>query len=386
MGGAVGEATSSLAAGGITEEKGEAAAPEEEADRTAGEEKQEMGTAVECSEKLLEKKMVELKDDGIASLFNNSVINQTTQNITDCRMVDTSANPIFISIHSLVFLVGFLLNGFIIKSYFSQAQQQLSNSLMIYLKNLTVADFMLCLSLPFRILTYATSSVTIHLLFCSFGLSAAFVNMYASIMFMGYIAANRYFKIVHPSRTHILQKVQSSHIISVGTWVLLLVVSITHTIILLATHKNMPSVTESCDSFFSASVTVWYFTLHIISTIIFLLVLIALLFFYCSISRRIQLAGQKQVSSSSSKKLVKSRKSILLLVCVFCICFVPFHIITLPYGSLVRSCYMKQFLYYVTEGTVILSVLNVCLDPLIYYIFCKSFRSQQTQDEKLDID
>lgn len=87
--------------------------------------------------------------------------------------------------------MGLLLNSFTVSFYFCRAQRRRPSSLGVYLKNLTAADFLLCLSLPVRIAHYASSSATIHLIYCSFGASALFLNMHASIVFMGYIAANR---------------------------------------------------------------------------------------------------------------------------------------------------------------------------------------------------
>ncbi|MEQ2163451.1 hypothetical protein GOODEAATRI_030292, partial [Goodea atripinnis] len=88
--------------------------------------------------------------------------------------------------------VGLTLNSFILWFHVCRSHKNASKSLMIYLKSLTAADFLLCLSLPFRIVHYATRSVTVHRLYCSFGVSMLFVSMYASILFMGYIALNRY--------------------------------------------------------------------------------------------------------------------------------------------------------------------------------------------------
>lgn len=87
--------------------------------------------------------------------------------------------------------VGLLLNSFTMKFYFCRAHHRVSSSLTVYLKNLTAADFLLCLSLPIRITNYASSSTTIHQLHCSIGIPVLYFNMYASILFMGYIAANR---------------------------------------------------------------------------------------------------------------------------------------------------------------------------------------------------
>ncbi|XP_039866446.1 platelet-activating factor receptor-like [Simochromis diagramma] len=114
-----------------------------------------------------------------------SSVNQT------CDLVVPSVNPFFMLVYSLLFLVGLLLNGFILKFYISQTQQQASSSLMVYLKNLTAADFLLCLCLPLRIIHYASNSAILHILHCSIGATSLYLNMYTSILFMGYIAVNR---------------------------------------------------------------------------------------------------------------------------------------------------------------------------------------------------
>ena len=87
--------------------------------------------------------------------------------------------------------MGLILNGFTLRVYFCRAQQQMSSSVTIYLKNLAAADFLISLCLPMRILNYSSNSVSIRRAYCNFGASAFYLNMYASILFMGYIAANR---------------------------------------------------------------------------------------------------------------------------------------------------------------------------------------------------
>uniref|UniRef100_A0AAX7UMI5 G-protein coupled receptors family 1 profile domain-containing protein n=1 Tax=Astatotilapia calliptera TaxID=8154 RepID=A0AAX7UMI5_ASTCA len=178
-------------------------------------------------------------------------INVTSSSNQTCDAVNTSAYPFFMLVYSLVFLVGLILNGFIMKFHFCGAQQRASSSLKIYLKNLTAADFLLCLFLPLRITHYASSSVIIRQLYCSFGACAIFINMYASIIFMGYIAANRYLKIIQPSGTHILRKAKTAHIISIITWVFLLVPTVTYTILFFITQTPVTSNPSCCDPFFT---------------------------------------------------------------------------------------------------------------------------------------
>ncbi|KAI3354444.1 hypothetical protein L3Q82_018510, partial [Scortum barcoo] len=300
-------------------------------------------------------------------------------NISDlapCDQADTLANIFFILVYSLVFLVGLLLNGFTLKFYFCQAQQKAS-SMTIYLKNLAAADFLISLCLLIRISNYSTS-VSAHLVFCNFGTSAFYLNMYASILFMGYIAANRYLKIVHPLGTHVLQTVRAAHIISMVTWVLLLAITTTYIILSILTQEPLQSVsyTMSCDALHSEQVSLFYKIIHSSSAAIFLLVLVSLVFFYYNTSRRLSVAQQRQPASSSSKKLAKSRRNMLVLVNIFCVCFVPYHLVRLPYAFLRGQKSAGCIFFYLKEITIMVSVLNVCLDPLIYFIFCKAFRAQ----------
>lgn len=144
----------------------------------------------------------------------------------------------------------------------------------------------------------------------------------------------------------------------------------------LSSQGTPPAVNRrvTCYLLHSEQLSVIYKITHIVSATIFLLVLILLLFFYASISHRLSVAQQRQ--PSSSKKLAKSRRNMMVLVGVFCFCFVPYHLVRLPYAFLRGRCLWRQTFFILKEMTIMVSVLNVCLDPLIYFIFCKAFRAQ----------
>lgn len=132
------------------------------------------------------------------SYFNTSSVqtmNYTVGNgsgSASCSLMEVSAHPFFTVTYSLIFLVGLVLNGFTVRIYFCRAQRRQSN-MTVYLQNLAVADFFLSLCLPLRIANYATHNSTLmRHVYCNFGATAFYLNMYASILFMDYIAANRY--------------------------------------------------------------------------------------------------------------------------------------------------------------------------------------------------
>ncbi|KAI2655881.1 putative G-protein coupled receptor 34 [Labeo rohita] len=117
--------------------------------------------------------------------------NMTNKTQASCGVTEVSAHPAFIFAYSLVFLISLVLNSITMRVYFCSSQR-VQSSIMVYMKNLAAADFFLCLCLPLRIAYNATYSITIRNIYCSFGATAFYINMYASILFMDIIAANRY--------------------------------------------------------------------------------------------------------------------------------------------------------------------------------------------------
>ncbi|XP_053176329.1 P2Y purinoceptor 14-like [Scomber japonicus] len=311
----------------------------------------------------------------VTSSSNQSSANTQSQVNSQCEHIDKSGHLFFALAYSLVFVVGLVLNSFTLKVYFCSAQRQVSSIMMVYLKNLAASDFLLCLCLPFYIANYVSSSVTLRLIYCTVASSAFFLNMYASILFMGYIAANRYFKIIHPLRTYFLQTVKAARIISTVTWVFLLAVVISYITLWFLTQSELAFVPDKCDTLQSPQVIVLYKIIHVGSTAIFLFVLVCMIFFYYSASRTVLQAQQRQPQSSSCQKLMRSSRKMLVLVSVFCVCFVPYHLTLIPYALLRRYCSLRLMLHYLIEGTILLSVLNVCLDPVIYFFSCKAFRT-----------
>ncbi|XP_077398249.1 P2Y purinoceptor 14-like [Festucalex cinctus] len=315
---------------------------------------------------------------GVTKFFNQSS-NQTssTSPLPSCGNFPAAwTRHIFTVVYSLVFLTGLLLNGLTLKVFLLGARS--SRCVTVYLKNLAAADFLLSLCLPFRIAKHAAASQPLLRTYCSFGAPAFYLNMYASILFMGYIAANRYMKIVHPLGTHFLQSVKAAYVISAVTWLVLLAMTGAYVILSLVTQEAPPLLSAgmaSCNDLQSGQLKRLYKVVHAFSAVIFLLVLVVLLFFYGSTSRRLAAAQRRRTASSS--KLVKSRRNILVLVSVFCVCFVPYHLVRLPYAVLKPpGCSARVAFFYLKEATVAVSVFNICLDPLIYFLFCNAFREQ----------
>ncbi|XP_077421283.1 P2Y purinoceptor 14-like [Vanacampus margaritifer] len=319
---------------------------------------------------------------GVSGLFNQSS-NETSSSSSSCGNFPAAwTRHIFTVVYSLVFLTGLLLNGLTLKVFLLAADS--SRCVGVYLKNLAAADFLLTLCLPFRIARHAAASQPLLRTYCSFGAPAFYLNMYASILFMGYIAANRYLKIVHPLGTRLLQSVQAAHVISAATWLVLLAMTAAYVILSLVTQEAPPppppppsAGMASCDDLQSGQLKLLYKVVHAFSATVFLLVLAALLFFYGSTSRRLAAVQRRRPASSGARKLLKSRRNILVLVGVFCVCFVPYHLVRLPFAVLKPpGCWARVAFFYLKDATVAVSAFNICLDPFIYFLFSNAFREQ----------
>ncbi|KAK7156845.1 hypothetical protein R3I94_006782 [Phoxinus phoxinus] len=312
----------------------------------------------------------------------------TEENAT-CEFSRVRSHPVFICAYSLVFLISLVLNCITMRVYFC-THQTVQSSVTVYMKNLAAADFFLCLCLPLRIANYANSSEIMRNIYCSFGATAFYINMYASILFMDFIAANRYLKIVRPLETHSLQTVRTARHISAATWLSLSATSSIYLILFLLTSwgssRDHTSEKIGCEAFHSPQLSVAYKITHSLSMVVFVFVLVSMIALYWGTLQKIRKIQLSTQTTSTSRKFRKSKRNMLVLVLVFCVCFVPYHLVRLPYAFIkpqAKLCTAHAF-YVLKELTVLLSVLNACLDPLIYFIFCKAFRAQLNLRKKAD--
>ncbi|XP_067307692.1 P2Y purinoceptor 14-like [Pseudorasbora parva] len=314
---------------------------------------------------------------------SSSVMDQNTTNSTnstpgDCGLSEMPARSFFISVYSLIFVASLALNSITIYVYFCKATRQ--SSITVYLKNLVIADLFVCLCLILRIIKNANTSVEIQLIYCNFGAPASYLNMYSSILFMGYIAANRYMKIVRPLETHWLQTVRATHYICTVTWAVLLCFACVYIVVFVSADKeNIPLSGFSCDGFHNSLLKQIYLVMHITAFLVFISVLVSLILFYWLNVQKLRQAQRTMPEQPGNIKLSKSKRNMRVLVLVFCVCFVPYHMVRLPHvfiSPLLQDCKAAQVFNILKELTVVLAVLNVSLDPLIYFVFCKTFRAQ----------
>ncbi|XP_067850702.1 P2Y purinoceptor 14-like [Heptranchias perlo] len=307
---------------------------------------------------------------GTANNFGNST----------CLYSSKGFKVFTITAYTFICVIGVILNSLAFWVYFCHVPN--SNSIIVYLKNLVIADLLLVLSLPIKILrdNEVNSKSSLNIIYCNFVACIFYLNIYSSILFLGYIAATRYLKIVKPLKTHAFQNLKTAKRLSLGTWGAILLLGILFAFLINMEKQPVPN-SQTCIKIGTQQKTIYTFA-HIAGIITFLCVLVGLCFFYFQISRQLHQSS----SAQSLKKQTKAKNNILILIAVFLVCFVPYHIIRLPYIltqiNVISDCFWQRILYYAKESSLLLSTLNACFDPVIYFLFCKAFRSKLGLDKK----
>ncbi|KAM9696031.1 P2Y purinoceptor 14 isoform 1-T1 [Dama dama] len=277
------------------------------------------------------------------------------------------------ALYFVIFVAGILLNGVSGWVFFYVPS---SKSFIVYLKNIVVADFLMSLTFPFKILgDSGLGPAQLNVFVCRVSAVLFYINMYVSVMFFGLIGFDRYYKIVKPLLTSFIQSVSYSKLLSVLVWGLTLLIALPNMIL---TNRGVAGTARvRCMDLKSDLGLKWHKASSYIFVGIFWIVFLSLIVFYTAITKKIFKSHLKSRKNSISVKK-KSSRNIFSIMFVFFICFVPYHIARIPYTKSQTeahyNCQAKEILLYVKEFSLLLSAANVCLDPIIYFFLCQPFR------------
>ncbi|XP_026789016.1 hydroxycarboxylic acid receptor 2 [Pangasianodon hypophthalmus] len=243
---------------------------------------------------------------------------------------------------------------------------------IVFLFNLILADFLLLVSMPFRIDTYLRSENWVFGdAWCRLNLFMLAVNRSASISFMTAVAVHRYFKVVHPHNKINYINLHQAGGIACFIWV----VVISMRLPLLTNNLLIESGNASyCRSFSNKEISFGIKLHYVIYIVEFFLPLLLLLF--CSIRISCIL---KQRQMDREKKVRQAIRTVLVIVGVFIFCFLP------GVATGLTALYMKTRLkeycnaYKLVSQLFVLSIgftyMNSALDPVIYCFSSSMFRN-----------
>uniref|UniRef100_A0A3B5M289 G-protein coupled receptors family 1 profile domain-containing protein n=1 Tax=Xiphophorus couchianus TaxID=32473 RepID=A0A3B5M289_9TELE len=265
-----------------------------------------------------------------------------------------------------IFVLGLCLNVVAAWIFF---RVPADSGLVVYLKNMVVADLLMLLSFPFKVVDYlGYESFDLDVIRCRYTAVLFYFSMYVGILFIGFISLERYVK-VH------IQRATFARVLAVLTWSLLFLCCAPNVIL---TSNLEEKQSGKCVDLKTPLGKEWHKVSSYISVSLFWMTLVIVTFCYTSIARQV-CKTYRRMRRDTIDICRKSNRSIFSILVVFFICFVPYHVCRVPFtlSQFSHSGFSSDvqfWLFQIKEGTLFLSAMNVCLDPVIYFLMCRTFR------------
>ncbi|XP_051555791.1 lysophosphatidic acid receptor 5a [Myxocyprinus asiaticus] len=282
--------------------------------------------------------------------------------------------PLFTSTYSVVLLFGLPLNS--ISLWILICRNGLRKSVpVIYMANLALSDLLFTLSLPFRIIYFATGRWTLGNTLCMIPGTLFAVNLYSSSLFITLISVDRMLAVVYPIRSRPLRTAPVAWALCATVWLLIAGLAV-------PTAMNHPqNMDKGCHvirCFEKYSDNAWKNGFYILCCVtLFGIVVPFAIILVCTVAVVRQLKGYSMAYSSCNTELSKNKivKLFLSNLLIYAICFIPFHIAFILYGlnklNILQGENVRSLYFDLQTVTMCMASTNSCLDPLIYYFSSK---------------
>uniref|UniRef100_A0AAY5EZR7 G-protein coupled receptors family 1 profile domain-containing protein n=1 Tax=Electrophorus electricus TaxID=8005 RepID=A0AAY5EZR7_ELEEL len=284
------------------------------------------------------------------------------------------------SFYFILFIPALLLN--MVVAYICLRVKSKS-TFMVYLKHLLAADLLMTLTFPVRGAGELPGAAeTLRAFSCRFFSVIFYLAMNTSIILMGLISLDRFFKVVRPRGRLLCQGLPLSKALAASIWVLLIGCN-TVPIIVTTDQDPRNKSGEFCMAMKSEHGRAWHEGVIKFSEAVFWAVCILIFSSYICIAKKVLESYQKSRSSNGQGNR-KAKARVFLILLVFLICYVPYYCVLIPYTRLQvlrNDTCTRATMKIAKDVTLWISSTNVCLDPLIYFFLCKSFRKKNTFKE-----
>uniref|UniRef100_A0A673HIL6 G-protein coupled receptors family 1 profile domain-containing protein n=1 Tax=Sinocyclocheilus rhinocerous TaxID=307959 RepID=A0A673HIL6_9TELE len=286
----------------------------------------------------------------VKTLRSSQQEDNLTTNVS-CQIHDGILSPFLPIGYIIICCIGLLCNTVTLYIFF--LRRQTDSSMTVYMRHLALADTLLVMCLPLRVY-YHNKKGPFYL--CKVVGIFFYINMYSSILFLSLISLDRYLKIIKPVWVFRIQKTKWSHMASYIVWVIL----ISGVIPFFTSNSQKHPCDKVCFHFHSKGPVGG--TINLTTVVLFLVFYVAFLCFYVKITKKLKTMsmGNGDPKAQSHKKRVIMK--IFLVPAIFTLCFLPYHAIRIPYV-------LAQM-----NSALLLSALNSCLDPIIYYFLSSEYR------------
>lgn len=278
--------------------------------------------------------------------------------------------------YSLVFVVGFVLNATALWMFLKMRPW---NPSTVYMFHLALSDFLYVISLPTLIYYYANRSHwPFGVALCKIVRFLFYANLYCSILFLTCISVHRYLGICHPIKALTLVKSRHAHLVCGLVWTLVTVCLVPNLIFVTTSTRDNDTLCHDTTSQDAFNQYVDYSS--VVMVLLFGIPFIVIVVCYCLMARslcrpRLGLSANQKGNASHQKSI----KLIIIVLVVFAVSFVPFHITrTLYYTSRVlnANCEFLNIVNFTYKITRPLASVNSCIDPILYFLAGDHYRSK----------
>ncbi|XP_042346475.1 chemokine-like receptor 1 isoform X2 [Plectropomus leopardus] len=313
--------------------------------------------------------------------------NNTTSGKNNLMYIDKyaelrkSLNTMSLIIYCLAFVFGVLGNGLVIWVTGFKMKKTVNT---VWFLNLAVADFLFTAFLPLNV-TYLALGFNWPFM-CNLSSTFISLNMFASAYILVVISVDRCVSVVWPVWTHNHRSRRKASFVSLGVWILALILSTPYLIIgdtgpsynsekIINSSNNLafsddngkPSVIQ-LGQFHHQAKTVTRFLLG------FVVPFTVIVSCYSVIIHRIR--KSRTLASKSSRPF----KIIAAVIILFFLCWAPFHIMALIKLVSFIPSYQSETLFYVTTIgipiTTDMAYINSCLNIVLYVLMGQDFKDK----------
>ncbi|KAK7159745.1 hypothetical protein R3I94_005929 [Phoxinus phoxinus] len=290
--------------------------------------------------------------------------------------------PLFTSTYSIVLLFGFPLNS--VSLWILLCRNGLKKSVpVIYMANLALSDLLFIISLPFRIIYFATGRWTLGNALCMIPGTLFAVNIYSSSLFITLISVDRMLAVVYPIRSRPLRTAPVAWALSMTVWLLIAGLAVPTAINHPQNEDTDCNVTRCFEKYTPDE---WKQGFIILCCTTFFGILVPFgIILGCTVAVVRQLRSYSKTSSCDAE-LSKSKIVNLFLsnLLIYAICFIPFHIAFILLGlsktEILPGEKSLDFYFNLQTVTMCMASTNSCLDPLIYYFSSKRIQGRSRCD------
>ncbi|XP_015272337.1 PREDICTED: lysophosphatidic acid receptor 6-like [Gekko japonicus] len=281
---------------------------------------------------------------------------------TNCSQ---AADVAFVSIYSLLFVVGLPLNLAALWIFFFRGA--LRSITTIYMKNLAASDLLLLASLPLRVYYYSKRPPLSQMV-CEIAGLLLLVNMYSSIFLLTCISWDRCMAVCFPLRPWAQALRRQAKYICAGVWALSILGSIPSYFASGAKGENDTRCFDSRPQYITDP------RISSAMVVSFAVPLVIMVTCSCSLLRVVH---QSTVVQMKLVKGAKIQHMVVTNVAIFLGCFLPYHLVLLWFqvGALNNAHWDRVY-----RWALLLACVNATLDPLAYYFATETFQHLVAMD------